>query len=136
MSANFNNNIAQAIYLEIKGKNKDEQSVVFPKIIQFLVKKRLLSNLPDIFSRLSKIANREEGRVVAKVYSEKTLSEKTVNELKHSLLKKYIAKEVEIILKTDPRLIGGLRVEVGDEVIDLTTKNKIKKLQEYLIKSV
>jgi ATP synthase F1 delta subunit len=122
--------------LEIKGKDSREQSVIFPKIIQFLVRKRLLTKASDILSRLGKIANDEEGRMVARVSSEKILDEKTMHELKQSLAKRYGAKEVDLILKTDEKLIGGFKIETKDEVIDLTTKNKIKKLQEYLIKSV
>ncbi|MFA6300988.1 MAG: F0F1 ATP synthase subunit delta [Candidatus Paceibacterota bacterium] len=136
MSTTSNNNIARAIYLEIKGKDSREQSVIFPKIIQFLVRKRLLTKASDILSRLGKIANDEEGRMVARVSSEKILDEKTMHELKQSLAKRYGAKEVDLILKTDEKLIGGFKIETKDEVIDLTTKNKIKKLQEYLIKSV
>ena len=136
MSAISNNNIARAIYLEIKGKDQREQATLFPKIIQFLAKKRLLTKAPDILARLSKIANEEEGRVVARVSGGKILDEKTMLELKQSLASRYRVKEIDLIPETDEKLISGFRIEARDEVIDLTTKNKIKKLQEYLIKSV
>ena len=37
--------------------------------------------------------------------------------------------------KIDEKLLGGFRIEVNDEVIDLTLKNKIFKLEEYLTRS-
>ncbi|KKR70618.1 MAG: ATP synthase subunit delta [Candidatus Nomurabacteria bacterium GW2011_GWB1_40_7] len=135
MSAISNNNIARAIYLELGGKDEGEQSLIFPKIIQFLVKKRLLARAPDILNHLSKIINDEEKRIVARVSSKDNLDEKTKHELKHSLAKRYLVEEVDLVLNTDEKLLGGLKIEVNDEVIDLTIKNKIGKLQEYLIQT-
>lgn len=132
MAVISNNNIARAIYLELKDKNQNEQSLSFPKIVQFLIKKRLLNKTTEILFCLDKIINEEAGRIVAKVSSKTNLEEKTKHELKHSLAKRYKAKEVELILNTDEKLLGGYKIEVNDEVMDLTMKNKIEKLQEYL----
>ena len=49
--------------------------------------------------------------------------------------KKYQAKEVILELKEDDKLLGGIKIEIGDEIIDMTLKNKIKKLQNYLLSS-
>lgn len=132
MAVISNNNIARAIYLAAKGKNNEEQSLVFKKVIQFLIKKRLLIKSPNILSCLIKIINDEEGRVVARVSSKNNLSEKFKQELKHSLAQRYKAKEIDLVSNTDEKLLGGYKIEVNDEVIDLTIKNKIGKLQEYL----
>jgi len=40
------------------------------------------------------------------------------------------------IFKVDEKLLGGFRIEVNDEVIDLTLKNKAEKLQEHLTKII
>lgn len=136
MATISNNNIAQAIYLELGGKEHKEQAMILPKIVQFLVRKRLLTKAPDILNRLSKIINDEEGRLVAKVSSKDSLDEKTKHELKLSLVQRYKAREVDLILNTDEKLIGGYKIEVNDEIIDFTIKNRIEKLQEYLTESI
>ena len=130
-----NNNIARAIYLATKGKNDAEQSLIFPKVIQFLFRRRLLSKAPDILLHLNKIINGEEGKIVAKISSRDNLNEKIKRELAHALTKRYSAKEVVLSEVLDEKLLGGFKVEINDEVIDLTIKNKIGKLQEYLISS-
>ena len=130
-----NNNIARAIYLATEGKNDAEQSLIFPKVIQFLFRRRLLSKAPDILLHLNKIINGEEGRIVAKISSRDNLNEKIKRELAHALTKRYSAKEVVLSEVLDKKLLGGFKVEINDEVIDLTIKNKIGKLQEYLISS-
>ena len=35
----------------------------------------------------------------------------------------------------DEKLLGGFKIEVNDEIIDLTIKNKLEKLQEYLTRN-
>ena len=71
----------------------------------------------------------------AKVGSVARLKTETKHHLMHSLKKRYDAKDVILNEALDEKLIAGIRIEVGDEVIDLTMRNKIKQLQEYLIKA-
>lgn len=131
-----NNEIARAIYTLSKEKRGAEQKKVFDKVVQFLSRRRLLAKAPLILKELEKIINKETGRVVAHVGSAEKLSADTKSHLVHDLKKRYGAKEVAIIEEVDTKLIGGIKVEANDEVIDLSVKNKIGKLQEYLIKSV
>jgi F-type H+-transporting ATPase subunit delta len=125
-------NLAEAIYLAYKDKSQADQPAVSAKVVKFLARKRLFSKAPDIFSNLNKIMNNAEGRMVAKVSSAQKLTEQTKKELTHTLAKRYSAQEVSLIEKVDEKLIGGYKIEVGDEVINLTAKNKIEKLQAYL----
>ena len=135
MTAISNKNIAEAIYLASKDKNHEEQSLVSKKVVKFLIKKRLLSKTREILIFLNKIINEHEGRVVAKVSSAEKISEKTNKELKRTLSTRYSAKEISLVENLDKKLLGGIKIEVNDEVIDLTIKNKIERLQEYLTKS-
>jgi F-type H+-transporting ATPase subunit delta len=136
MTVILNKNIAHAIYLASKDKNHEEQSLVFKKVAQFLARKRLLSKTKEILSFLNKIINEHEGRVVAKVSSVEKINEKTHREITQALAHHYKAKEIKIVENLDKKLLGGLKIEVNDEVIDLTIKNKIGKLQEHLTKSL
>ena len=134
MTTISNNYIARAIYLASKNHARLEQ--FFPQVVQFLARKRLLSKVPDILLRLDKIINDEEKRIVARVSSATKINEIMNKELAQILTKRYSAKEVNLIENLDEKLLGGFKIEVNDEVIDLTIKNKIWKLQEYLTQSV
>jgi len=136
MATMSNNDIAHAIYLSSKDKTSAEQALIFPKITQFLFRRRLMSQAPDILSRLDKIINESKGVVVVKISSKDKLHENTKREISHILKQKYSAKEIHLIESLDEKLLGGFKIEVNDEVIDLTIKNKISKLQEYLTKTV
>ena len=136
MATLSNNDIAEAIYLSSKDKSAGEQSLVISKITQFLFRKRLLYRAPEILSCLDKIINYKEGKVVAKVSSKEKLSENTKRDITHILKQRYSAQHIILTENLDEKLLGGFKIEVDDEVIDLTLKNKIRKLQEYLIKTV
>ena len=75
MATLSNNDIARAIYISTKDKNPSEQSQLFSKIIKFLHRKRLLSQAPDILSRLDIIINKEEGRITVTISSKEPLHE-------------------------------------------------------------
>src|SRR3989344_3636100 len=127
-----NNDIARVIYLYTKDKTGTHLKDSLQNVTKFLVRQRLLSKSKEILELLNKIINKEEGIVSAKVSSVEKLNSKTSEGLIHFLKKRYEAKDVVFEEKLDSGLLGGLRVEVNDEVMDLTMKNKIGQLQEYL----
>ena len=135
MTVISNNNIAQAIYTASKEHTPTEQPAFLKKVVQFLARKRLFSKASDILARLDKIINDEEGKVVAKVFSVEKLSEVAKKEITHSLAKRYGGKTIVLEEDLDEKLLGGYRIEVNDELIDLTIKNRMKKLQEHLTKN-
>jgi F0F1-type ATP synthase delta subunit len=51
------------------------------------------------------------------------------------LSKRDPGKSIVLEEKIQERLLGGLRLEMDDEVIDLSLKNRINKLEAYLTKS-
>lgn len=127
-----NNDIAQSIYLGSKGKSGNELKLYFEAVVKFLARKRLLSKAPDILSKLKRILNQEAGIIEAKVISTGHLREEARHKSINLLKLRYSAKDVILNEEVDPSLLGGLRIEVGDEIIDASLKNKVKKLQTYL----
>ena len=132
MATLSNNDIARAIYLISKDKSSTDKNTG-QKIIQFLSRRKLLSKSSLILTQLKKIIDIEEGRLVARVSTATTLGADTKSNLKNALKKRYNASDIEIQEVLDEKLIGGVKIEVGDEVGDFSIKNRIKKLQEYLI---
>ena len=133
MATLSNNDIARAIYLLSKDKTQAQLRDTNGKIVNFLFRRRLLSETPDILERLDKIINYENRTVEAKVSTARKLRGKFKKELLSFLKKRYRAKGVILAEKLDEELLGGVRVEVNDEVINLTVRNKINELQEHLV---
>jgi F-type H+-transporting ATPase subunit delta len=61
---------------------------------------------------------------VAKVFAPVELTDHQLKRLQELLTKKY-GREVEINVSVDPAVIGGLRVEVGDRVLDDTYRARL-----------
>lgn len=127
------NNIAHAIYAATKDKEGKDLDVVIKNTAQMLKNKHLLSRSPDILKKLEEIIDKENGIVKAEVHSKEKLSKKMTEEVGELIRKRYKAKEIMIYHTEDKKLLGGIRIQVGEEIIDLTLKNKLKQLQDYLI---
>ncbi|HEV7423656.1 MAG TPA: F0F1 ATP synthase subunit delta, partial [Candidatus Paceibacterota bacterium] len=83
----------------------------------------------------NKIINEAEDRVEAKVTSTQKIDHKTSLHVQNFLKKRYDAKDVILNESVDNALLGGLKIEVNNEVIDFSMKNKIRKLQDHLTTS-
>ncbi|KKR65388.1 MAG: ATP synthase subunit delta [Parcubacteria group bacterium GW2011_GWF1_40_5] len=134
MSTISNNDIAKAIYLASKDKSSTEMHQVHKKVVEFLTRKKFMSRVAVILEQLKKVINFENGIVSATVLSAHRVHEKEEKDLVHFLKKRYSAKEVELTYILDQSLIRGIRLEVNDEVIDLTVRNQINQLKEDLIR--
>jgi F-type H+-transporting ATPase subunit delta len=132
MATLSNNDIAKAIYLSFKDKKEGDLKNLTDNVIKFLIKKRLFLKSKDILDKLEKIINKDKGILKVRISSVTKLTDKIKNELKTEFIRKYKVKEIVLVEKIDNSLLGGIKIEVNDEVIDLTIFNKLKKLQEYL----
>lgn len=128
-------NIAETIYELTKGKTGLELERVLSQVKNYLVEKRLLNRAPDILKKLTAIINKAEGIVEAKITSSKKLDAHKLQAIEGLLSDRYKAKKVLAFEKEDKGMLGGVKIEVGDEVIDMTYRNKIAQLQNFLIKN-
>ena len=74
---------------------------------------------------------RARGWRVAKVRTAKALVESQAEGLKTSL-SELVGHPVELQVTEDASLLGGIRVEVGDLLVDATAKNRLAQLREHL----
>ncbi len=129
------NNMARAIYDSSQGKEGAELDAVTKNAVDLISKKHLMSRSKEILSSLEKIVDKKDEVVRAKISSRVKIDKKIVDEIEDFIKKRYKAKNTILEFMVDETLLGGIKIEVGDEIIDTTLKNKIKKLQNYLINS-
>lgn len=84
----------------------------------------------EAFDKL--IANEEDGIVKGIVYSVRPLDEEEIRKITEFADKKFNRKTV-LINKIDKTLISGIKLEVGDQVIDGSLKNRIDDLRSSLL---
>ena len=128
-------NIAEAIYESSYGKEGTLLDDAITKSAIFLKDKNLLGRKEEILRALEKIINKEEGIIKAKITTKFEVEKEFKKDIEEFIKSKYRAKEVILELKTDPQVLGGIKIEIGDEIIDTTLTSKIHQLQDYLIKN-
>jgi len=88
-----------------------------------------LSELPKVASTFEQLMKAKRGQVDAKIISAEPLDAamlKTVQTAMQSQVPK--GKSVIIEAVTDPSIVGGLQVQIGDQFLDLSIKSKIEEI--------
>jgi F-type H+-transporting ATPase subunit delta len=129
------NNLARAIYESTKNREGDILDELIKNSAILIKEKHLLGKTDQILKALEKIIDNEEGRVKAKVSTKSKIPEKLKDKIGEFIKDRYKAKETILTYNEDSSLLGGIKIEIGDEIINMTLKNKIDQLQDYLIKN-
>jgi len=135
MSKISNDNLAWAIYLAVKDKTPAGRSMLLRDIVRFLAKKKLLTQAPKILARLNQIIDKDRGGVAAKVWSVQKLSARTKEKLAHFLARRFGGKTATLEENLDVELLGGYKIAVQDEILDLCLRNRIGQLQAHLTRN-
>ncbi|HEV2612591.1 MAG TPA: F0F1 ATP synthase subunit delta [Noviherbaspirillum sp.] len=99
--------------------------------IVMLVENGRLTLLPEIAQQFHALRNAQEGAADAEIISAFELSDAQVGELIATLEKKF-GRKLNPSVTVDQSLIGGVRVIVGDEVLDTSVRAKLQKMHTAL----
>ncbi|HCX32499.1 MAG TPA: F0F1 ATP synthase subunit delta [Rhodocyclaceae bacterium] len=100
-------------------------------LVRVLVENRRLALLPEIRGQFEALKNEREGVLKAQVFSAFPLDEAQKAALVSDLERKF-GQKVEATVALDPELIGGVKVAVGDEVIDASVRAKLAAMAAAL----
>ena len=126
-------NIAEAVYEATEGKSGQSLAVVLKRSVQMLKDKRMLGKSDEVISALQNIFDKKTGTVRMKVTTAKSLGHRERSKLQNEIKEKYKAQIVVGEFFEKPELLGGIRVEIGNEVLNNTYKNKLNKLENFLM---
>jgi F-type H+-transporting ATPase subunit delta len=100
-------------------------------LVDLLIANDRLLMLPEIAHQFEALKNRRAGVAVAEVASAFELSEAQVKELVGALEKKFGLKLIARVT-VDQSLIGGVRVVVGDKVLDTSVQAQLVRMRDTL----
>jgi F-type H+-transporting ATPase subunit delta len=106
-------------------------SAIMANTLRLMASKRRLFVLPQLTTALRGLIAVEKGEVTAEVTAAAALSEAQQKSLA-ATLKQAVGKDVNIKLAVDSRLIGGLVVKVGSQMIDTSIRAKLNALQNKM----
>ena len=90
-----------------------------------------LAVLPEIAAQFHALVNSRSGVSDAVVYSAFAIEPAALADLVASLEKRF-GRKLEASVQIDPELIGGVRVVVGDEVLDTSVKARLEQMRAAL----
>jgi F-type H+-transporting ATPase subunit delta len=104
-------------------------------LLKLLLQDGSLNLLPDISIALTRVASGQQAPIKAEIASAVELSEQEKEALRQSLTKQFGA-ELTFSFSVDPSLLGGLRIRVGDRLIDTSVASRLTALRESLASAV
>jgi F-type H+-transporting ATPase subunit delta len=84
---------------------------------------------------LVELAAAERGRRLAEIHTAVELDDDEAERLSEALAR-IVRRPVELRVQIDPAVIGGLRIIVGDTIIDGTLRHRLEQLRESLLQTV
>lgn len=120
-------NVADAFASLVKTPLTAEAS----NFIKMLIENGRVSLLPEIGAQFAVLKNAQEGAADADITSAFAITDTQVADLVKSLEKKF-GRKLNPTVTVDPSLIGGVRVVVGDEVLDTSVRAKLQQMNVAL----
>ena len=100
-------------------------------LLRLIVRFEKTSEIENIATSFRAVLNESAGIATATIESASKLDEKEIVNLA-AALKKMTGSEVAVETKVEPKILGGVKVILGDELIDLSLLGKLGRLQKAL----
>lgn len=114
----------QTTFLKVCGDKLNDNA---QNLIKVLVEYGRLSILPAITAAFEELKAQDEGILEAQIIAATKLSAAETKDLVKRLEAKF-GKKVEATVSVDAEIIGGIKIIVGDTVIDASVKNQLQNL--------
>lgn len=109
----------------------DDLSAEGKSFIRVLVESDRVGVLPDIRELFDTLKDGADGVARAQIVSAFPMDDSQLRTLKATLENRF-GKKIEATVSVDPQLIGGVRVTVGDTVIDASIRGELQAMSNQL----
>ena len=121
--------VTDLLLAAVKSPQKDSPQA--KNFVQMLVDNHRLALLPEISVQFDELKNAREGAADALIVSAFPLEGAALTDLVASLERKF-KRKLKPVVEVDASLIGGVRVTVGDEVLDSSVRARLASMQTAL----
>ncbi len=128
----LNPNVTDAQVFEvIAGVAKVDLPEIAKNFLRTVIENGRLSALPEIATQFHALQNSQIGSSDATVYSAFAIDAAALADVTASLEKRF-GRKLNVTVALQPELIGGIRVVVGDEVLDTSVKARLEQMKVAL----
>lgn len=114
----------ERLFLSVCGDKLDATGT---NLIKLLVEYGRLSLLPEIAAIFEELKDQDEGTLEAEITSAAGLNDAQVKTVVTQLQTRF-GKKIDASVKVDPEIIGGIKIVVGDTVIDASVRGRLQEL--------
>jgi len=125
------NATAQQVFDVIAGVAKAPLNDAAKNFLRTVIDNGRLSVLPEIAAQFRALKNAQSGSSDAVVYSAFAIDGAALADVKATLEKRF-GRKLNVSVELQPELIGGIRVVVGDEVLDTSVKARLEQMKVAL----
>lgn len=125
---------AKTLYEVTKNKERHEIDGVVSSFFKILVQNGQLGLAKKIITKFESFWNEKEGIIEAKVITRSEIKKESLMVVENYIKEKYEAGKVVLRNEVDASIQGGVIIKVGDEILDGSIVNQLKKLKNNLSK--
>jgi F-type H+-transporting ATPase subunit delta len=122
---------AEQVYGVISGVLKNALPAMGQNFLRTVIDNGRISALPEIATQFRALRNAQLGSSDAVVYSAFDIDSAALADLS-GVLEKRFGRKLNLKVELQPELIGGVRVVVGDEVLDTSIKARLEQMKVAL----
>jgi F-type H+-transporting ATPase subunit delta len=100
--------------------------------LMFVAANRRLFSVGEMIRDFRKLVAKWKGEVTAEVTAAEPLSDAHLEELKNALKSITGEKSVDLHVKIDPAIIGGLMVKLGSRMVDSSLRTKLNAIKHAM----
>ena len=104
------------------------------RFLELLGERDRMAELPSIAKTVRHLADERAGRIRAEVSSAGPMSAGAADSLKRALELR-TGKVVELDVRIDPSLLGGIRTQIGSTILDGTIRSQLDQLRDDLTRA-
>lgn len=122
---------AEQVFDVVTGVMKASLPDIGRNFLRTVIDNDRVAALPEIASQFRELVNEQRGVADATVESAFPIDEAQLADLK-GVLEKRFGRQLRLQVQLNPELIGGVRVVVGDEVLDTSVKARLEQMRVAL----
>jgi len=116
---------------KLEGALGGKVTKVTMRFLELLIEKKRFNLLPMVVADFGRLVADKHNVAKAHVRTARPLTPDAQKKLREAL-KHFNGKDIELDIKEDPELIGGVVVRMGDWVLDSSLRGQLRKLKETI----
>lgn len=100
--------------------------------LRLLIEKRRMENIGEIVEAFDELYRQEVGIIRAEVVVAEEIGPDLESRIAQ-VVKKISGKTPELLIQKDPSIIGGMKIRMGNTILDASIRSKLERLRDNLI---